>query len=272
MPYYKYSNSTTLQHFLSHGEEGPEPPKRPYCLACYPILPSYNFPPEFKNFWNWIKIEHHANSYTGYTQAAFRRLLSIDTITETQKVEWFTVILQSIRYNQTATSFRDLTFHACVLFDLTHKFSSSVVPQQITIAQNYLNPYTQPENNNPIPPATMAGITANQMQGIFNAAFQLDQDPNNNGTITNLLLGQQAAINELRTATQNRSTKIVDVNTFHGREDEDPYEWLQLFEQAHTTNGWPEGNLGMRKVQYAAGFLRDAAQDWFQNDKANITR
>ena len=28
----------------------------------------------------------------------------------------------------------------------------------------------------------------------------------------------------------------------------------------------------MRKVQYTAGFLRDAAQDWFQNDRANITR
>ena len=28
----------------------------------------------------------------------------------------------------------------------------------------------------------------------------------------------------------------------------------------------------MRKVQIAAGYLRDAAQDWFQNDRINIDK
>jgi len=111
------------------------------------------------------------------------------------------------------------------------------------------------------------------MQDIFNAAFRVDNtDPNNNGAITNLLLGQQNAINQLRTATQNRGNKIVDVNAFHGRDNEDPHEWLQLFNQAHETNGWPDGTDGMRKVQIAAGYLREAAQDWFQTDRANINR
>ena len=259
MPYYKYSNPITLQHFLSHGEEGPEPIRQPYCSACYPRLPSYNFPPEFKNFWNWIKGNHNADTYTGYTQVAFRQLLSINSLTEVLKAQWTTVILQSIRYNQTTIPFRELCFLACVLFDLTNKYSNPVTPQQITTAQNHLIPYLQPGNTNPVPPINM-GITNQQMQAIFNGAFQVDaNDPNNHGTITRLLIGQQTAINELRTATQNRSTKVVDVNTYHGRDDEDPYEWLQLFEQAHTTNGWPDGNNGTRKVQYAAGFLWDAA-------------
>lgn len=115
------------------------------------------------------------------------------------------------------------------------------------------------------------GITNAEMQAIFNAAFNVDATaPVNNGAITNLLIGQNTAINELRTATQNRGNKIVDVNTYHGRDDEDPYEWLQLFEQAHTTNGWPNGADGIRKVQIAAGYLRDAAQDWYQNARNTI--
>jgi hypothetical protein len=125
------------------------------------------------------------------------------------------------------------------------------------------------------PPVVTAamGITRDEMQTIFNAAFNVDATvPANNGAITNLLIGQQNAINQLRTATQNRGNKIVDVNTFHGKDNEDPHEWLQLFNQAHETNGWPEGNNGMRKVQIAAGYLREAAQDWFQNDRTNIDR
>jgi hypothetical protein len=77
----------------------------------------------------------------------------------------------------------------------------------------------------PIITTTMAGITQVEMQAIFNTAFQIDNtDPNNNGTVTKLLLGQQNAINQLRTATQNRGNKIVDVNTFHGKDNEDPHE------------------------------------------------
>ena len=159
------------------------------------------------------------------------------------------------------------------LLELTHNFTAPVTTQQIVFVQNYINNFNQlTATINPVPPNNM-GITNQEMQAIFNGAFWVDiNNPNNHGAITRLLLGQQTAINELRTATQNRSTKVVEVNTYHGRDDEDPYEWLQLFEQAHTTNGWPEGNNGTRKVQYAAGFLRDAAQDWYQNDRTNIDR
>ena len=54
--------------------------------------------------------------------------------------------------------------------------------------------------------------------------------------------GTTTAVNNLTTANQNRTgTKIVEVPTFHGRDEEDPYEWCQLFEQAHAANGWPDG-------------------------------
>src|SRR3984957_12479968 len=42
----------------------------------------------------------------------------------------------------------------------------------------------------------------------------------------------------------------------------------QLFEQAHTANGWPDA----RKVALAAGHLRDAARDWYEQDHTNIVQ
>ncbi|CAB4438750.1 unnamed protein product [Rhizophagus irregularis] len=57
------------------------------------------------------------------------------------------------------------------------------------------------------------------------------------------------ALTTLQTATANRATKIIEVPPFYGRDDEDPYEWIQAFLQAHTTNGWAND----RKVALAAG-------------------
>ena len=101
----------------------------------------------------------------------------------------------------------------------------------------------------------------------------------NTGNITQLLTNLQAettantnAINNLRTANESKVGKIVELSTFHGKEEEDPHEWLELFEQAHLTNNQPLGNNKARKIAIAAGYLRDAAHDWYQNDQGNITR
>ena len=58
---------------------------------------------------------------------------------------------------------------------------------------------------------------------------------NTNTTATN---NTQAAVNNLLQATQNRALgKVVDAPLFYGRDDEDPGEWAELFEQAHAANG-----------------------------------
>src|ERR1043166_6574876 len=105
------------------------------------------------------------------------------------------------------------------------------------------------------------------MEGIFGAG---------GGNLTAALtaiqtaaVGTTTAVNNLTTANQNRTgTKIVEVPTFHGRDDEDPYEWCRTFEQAHAANGWPDG----RKVALAAGHLRVAARDWYELDRGNINQ
>ena len=60
----------------------------------------------------------------------------------------------------------------------------------------------------------------------------------------------------------------MEVPPFHGKDDEDPYEWCQLFEQAYAANGWPNA----RKVALAVGHLRDAARDWYEQDHTNIAQ
>ncbi|EXX62526.1 hypothetical protein RirG_160810 [Rhizophagus irregularis DAOM 197198w] len=71
----------------------------------------------------------------------------------------------------------------------------------------------------------------------------------------------------LATANQNRTTsKVVDVPFFYGRDDEDPYEWCRLFEAAFAANGWPDN----RKIALAAGFLKEAARDWYEEDREKV--
>ena len=60
----------------------------------------------------------------------------------------------------------------------------------------------------------------------------------------------------------------VKIDPFYRRDDEDPYEWIDNFEAAATANQWPDN----RKIEIATGYLRDAARDWYQADRANINQ
>ena len=91
------------------------------------------------------------------------------------------------------------------------------------------------------------------MEGIFRTG-----DANITGLITQL---QNAAA-----ANQPRELTLVKVDPFYRRNDEDPHEWIDLFNQAAVANRWAAG----RKIAIAAGYLKEAAHDWYEIDKANI--
>ena len=57
-----------------------------------------------------------------------------------------------------------------------------------------------------------------------------------------------------------RGGSIAKVEYFHGKDDEDPVEWLAIFDKAAATNNW---TTERRKKEIAAAYLRDAAADWF---------
>ena len=61
---------------------------------------------------------------------------------------------------------------------------------------------------------------------------------------------------------------MVKVDPFRGNENEDPHEWIELFNHTAIANNWPAN----RKIQIAAGFLKDAALDWYTANARNIAQ
>ena len=100
-----------------------------------------------------------------------------------------------------------------------------------------------------------AGVNNLQLQAILQAIF----GPNGQNIValTQQIQAQQPAPREL---------SLVEVEPFYGKDDEDPHEWIELFNQAATANRWQDN----RKIAIAAGLLRDAAHDWYENDQLNI--
>ena len=82
------------------------------------------------------------------------------------------------------------------------------------------------------------------MEGVFRTGGA------NITALTNQLIAAAAA------ATP-RELSLVKVEPFYGKDEEDPHEWIELFEQAATANRWPNN----RKVAIAAGHLKEAAHD-----------
>src|SRR5207249_4516949 len=130
-------------------------------------------------------------------------------------------------------------------------------PVNTDIPPTQPNPLPSPNlPNNPL--VNMA--SANEMKTIFQNIFGIDPNNVNNGaTLKDVLGNVQNAVNATTTAVDNltqantnRATgKIIDVPLFHRRDNEDPYEWCKIFEQAHDANGWPAGNNDARKIALA---------------------
>jgi len=57
---------------------------------------------------------------------------------------------------------------------------------------------------------------------------------------------------------QGGEKNVTKVEFFHGRNDEDPVEWLANFEKAAAMNNW---HTEPRKKVIAASYLRDTAAD-----------
>ena len=128
-------------------------------------------------------------------------------------------------------------------------------PQLQQLQQPQLQQQQQQLQQQQQQPQQAAGMNNLQLQTVLQAIFGL-----NGQHITNLTQQLQNQQPEPRELT------LVKVELFHGKDDEDPHEWIELFNQAATANQWPDN----RKVAIAAGYLRDAAHDWYVNDRANI--
>ena len=116
----------------------------------------------------------------------------------------------------------------------------------------YLNLlFNNPINNN------MA--TRLEMQEIFERVFGVD--PRNPVQAQDTITGKLQAI-------QNATAGyVVNAQTFHGKENEDPTEWIRQLDAAYLASGRAEGNNGETKAAYAITLLRDSALDWYNGIK-----
>ncbi|GET60895.1 retroviral-like aspartic protease 1 [Rhizophagus irregularis DAOM 181602=DAOM 197198] len=259
MPFYNLSKAELKSHQRKYCRGRVINQKEVYCIQCYPTdsIPADNIPDGFEKFWLWISIQYTAKQYTGATVAAFK-VLKTEFFTTTQLntlVGITTKILQSIKFRQINTPLLELSFYLHKLFELTNGFKSLSTNTQVTNAYQIF--HNIPVNNN-------ANMNEGQMKDLMKLVWEadptnntnprnvgnlLENTLNNNKTaITTALQNNLNAINALTTANQNRITsKVVDVPFFYGRDNEDPYEW-------------------------SAGFLKEAARDWYEEDRGNINQ
>ncbi|CAB4414668.1 unnamed protein product [Rhizophagus irregularis] len=265
MPYYNLLKKEIKSHQRKHCKGKTIDQKQNHCIQCYPVksISADNIPDGFEVFWLWISIQYTAKEYTGATIAAFK-VLKDEIASNAQPnilVSITTRIIQSIKFRQITTPLLELSFYLHKLFESTNGFKNLPTDIQVTNAYQLFH-NIQPNNN--------MAISNAEMTAIFDGVF------GNNGvdwknSLTAIHTAAQAtntALTTLQTATANCATKIIEVPPFYGRDDEDPYEWIQAFLQAHTTNGWADD----RKVALAAGHLKEAAYNWYQNDHTNITQ
>ena len=83
---------------------------------------------------------------------------------------------------------------------------------------------------------------------------------NNGANLTNLT----AAVTNLANPGP-RELSLVKVEPFNGRDDEDPVEWLEIFNRTATANHW---TTETRKKQVAGGYMKGAAASWFATNSA----
>ena len=248
MPYYRYSINEVNQHYLSHRNRRLNlEERRSYCQLCHPILPLVQISAQFSNFWTWISTYHYAYTYTEYTEVAFNNIVrSIELASDWTVVAGFiTYTVTSIKYQRLSLFLFELCYCTQVLFEQTHDFADPVTPQIIDIIQQRLIGYRQIiENLDQNPPQNNNTMDEGQLNNVLRAVLG-----ENGLNIADILQGRN----------RPRELNLVKVDPFYGRENEDPYEWIESFKQAANANQWPMA----RWPDIALGYLREAARDWF---------
>ncbi|MBV8803376.1 MAG: hypothetical protein JO131_10540, partial [Gammaproteobacteria bacterium] len=254
MPHYYISEETLAIHLQYHQQGILNIERRAYCDICCPVEENPEYPPGFLIFWAWISTSYLAQSYNGYTLYIYRQLEE-----SIQKGESATSqkLLTSINFSALVIPIEELSFYVRRIYTVTDRFQRQPSLNQILEAGNLYRAPQQQQQQQPQQQVNMA-ITRDEMRDLLKAVF--GTHATNNTLPANFSTEMATQFTTLRTANQNRpSGKVIDVPLFYGNDEEDPEEWLQLFEQAHQANGWSNDNS--QKIALAAGDFRDAARD-----------
>ena len=264
------------QHLREHLEGQEIQTRDTSCLVCFPFSIDTTFTPQFRNFWTWIQSYCYAEQCTNYTFAAFSAFAERIT-TETNPalpsqtfVRIVVRLLLSIRYTQRPTSLQDFAFTVIHLAVRNRNFRSSISQeehQRITdfLADSDSSPdltpplqLSPPENLATPPPVVHTHTLPPPI------AVPLNMTAATGAEIQTALEGIFGA-NGIRLTGAERNT--IKVDTFSGKDSEDPIAWLKDFERAAEVNRW---TTEARKCTVAGAYLKSNAADWYDAIKANI--
>jgi hypothetical protein len=255
------------------------------CVICYPQPKVVTV--EFQNFWNWIETYFLADTYTLYSVAALPIFITAfnndpNTLKSQQVVDLAIKLLLSISYFVRPEPFTDLIsfllnftsrtnyFQNPVTTDIIQQFNKDLEANHITKTLTFAtfqNPNPPVLPNQPNTPVTMNQQDFENALGTIFGANGVNIT-NLTTQLTNLLNAQpQGQQQQPAAQAQPRELSIVKVDPYHGKDDEDPYEWIDNFNQAARANRWADD----RKVEIASGYLKEAASDWYREDSNNIT-
>src|ERR1043165_98484 len=276
--------------------ESNEPLTREYsCLICHPVT---NTVPnnQFQNFWLFLSTYYPVDTYSAYTVTALPVYIHLFREEPTQDISERTVaylikLIFSIRFYTYPNSLHKLILE---IFQLTHRTNYFVEPVthdlyylvalflsspprsetsensiNSALVQENLNQnsllFTQDELNlNSLFEAQPMTMNDQQLQTVLDNV--LGQNGLNLAQLSTRLNAVATALGQINQPQVNaqvnvpaRELSIIKVTDFHGKDEEDPHEWLDSFNQAATANRWTGND---RLLEIVKGYLKGAAADW----------
>ena len=122
MSYY-VAEKIVREHLRQHSQYQRNIQRINFCVLCYSRPRNTNR--SFQKFWNWITVNHNANTYTGYTVEILNNLrthrdnsqFGIEEITRA-----ISALIASVRYDQSLITFAEVCYHTYRLFLATGAF------------------------------------------------------------------------------------------------------------------------------------------------------
>ena len=236
-----------------------------FCQQCYPTSRT-NIPETFKNFWTWITEYCYAITYTSISVVTLKVFISIYE-SELPTGNYVNYRIASYAYKLLGS----LTYSRDPFDELWVYYLINLTPR--------VNYFKEPVEKRTFKELQRTiclegiGIPLNlkqQFEDYYNEYILQEENLNNMDedqikTLLTTLLGPDG-LDIKKAGTDRKELSIVKVEPFYGKETEDPYEWLEAFEQAALANQWTRG----RRVEIAPGYLRDAARDWYISNRDGL--
>ena len=254
-----YLNARDVEKHSRKHRAGQSPPKKKaYCPTCYPPTSIDQQTAAFQNFWAWIQVNAQAASYTRYTTEAFQLLQeNFYTIPYINILAVIRRLCKSIRF--TVTPVRPLETLSTAIYAVYHNTGFHLPPSTEPL------PEEPTENTETVETEIEEVPEPIELSEVIDIPEEIMDAEALKQLLAGLLRpeGLNLKKNEAGNVFDRKELSLVKVEPFYGKESEDPYEWMELFDRAAAANNWQTARLS----DICAGFLREAAKDWFLANK-----